>query len=68
MGLEVTLKELLAERGRSLYWLSQQTGLDYAVLLKVQKGGFQLLHKNTIEGVCKTLRCQPGDFLVFKTR
>ena len=64
--IEVRLKDLLEARGKSRYWLSQQTGIQYKTLMRIEGAE----HTNRIElrvldALCRALECQPGDLLVF---
>jgi putative transcriptional regulator len=64
--IEVRLKDLLEARGKSRYWLSQESGLQYKTLMRIESAE----HTNRIElrvlnEICRALQCQPGDLLVF---
>ena len=50
--------------GRSLYWLSQQTGIRWATLAAMANGKTQRLNVDDLEAICRTLECDPGDLLV----
>jgi putative transcriptional regulator len=63
--IEVRLKQLLEEQGRSRYWLAQETGIEYKTLSRIETAE----HSNRIElrvldEICRALDCQPGDVLV----
>jgi putative transcriptional regulator len=60
--IKIELETLLAER--SLYWLSQQTGIRWATLAAMQSGKAQRLNLEDIDLICNALECQPGDLLV----
>jgi putative transcriptional regulator len=60
--IDIELEKLL--EGRSLYWLSQQTGIRWATLAAMQNGKAQRVNLEDIESICKALECQPGDLLV----
>ena len=60
--IKIELEKLL--EGRSLYWLSQQTGIRWATLSKMQNGKAQRVNLEDIDLICEALECQPGDLLV----
>ena len=60
--IKIELEELL--NGRSLYWLSQQTGIRWATLAAMVNGKAQRLDLDALERICDALECQPGDLLV----
>ena len=60
--IKIQLEQLL--EGRSLYWLSQQTGIRWATLAAMVSGKAQRLDLDALERICDALECQPGDLLV----
>ena len=60
--IKIELEKLL--EGRSLYWLSQQTGIRWATLAAMVNGKAQRLDLDALESICEALECQPGDLLV----
>ena len=60
--IKIDLEKLL--EGRSLYWLSQQTGIRWATLAAMDNGKAQRLNLEDIALICDALECQPGDLLV----
>jgi len=60
--IKLELEKLL--EGRSLYWLSQETGIRWATLAAMANGKAQRLNLEDIEAICEALGCQPGDLLV----
>src|SRR5205085_1027416 len=64
--IQVRLKQMLEDRGRTRYWLAKESGIDYDTLARIE----QATHTNRIElrvldALCRALQCQPGDLLVF---
>ena len=59
--IRIELEKLL--EGRSLYWLSQETGIRWATLAAMANGKTQRLNVDDLEAICDALRCQPGDLL-----
>ena len=60
--IKIELEKLLD--GRSLYWLSQQTGIRWATLAAMANDKAQRLNLDDIEAICMALECKPGDLLV----
>ncbi len=59
--IKIELEKLLD--GRSLYWLSQQTGIRWATLAAMVNGKAQRLNLEDIDSICDALACTPGDLL-----
>jgi len=66
--IEIRLDELLENRGRSFYWLAKETGISHTTLWRLKKGKALGLNFETLEKVCYTLECQPGDVLSHTSR
>lgn len=60
--IKIDLEKLL--NGRTLYWLSQQTGIRWATLAAMANGKAQRLNIEDLELICTALECKPGDLLV----
>ena len=59
----VEIDQLLKERKRSFYWLAKETGVSHTTLWRLKKDKAQGITFNTLERICQTLKCQPGDVL-----
>ena len=66
--IRFNLTELLEERGRTLYWLSMQSGVRYATVWKLSRGEVGRLNLDALDRICEALDCQPGDLLVRETK
>jgi putative transcriptional regulator len=60
--IRIELEKLL--EGRSLYWLSQETGIRWATLAAMANGKAQRLNVDDLDAICDALRCEPGDLLM----
>ena len=60
--IKIELETLLD--GRSLYWLSQQTGIRWATLAAMANGKAQRLNLEDVDLICDAIECKPGDLLV----
>ena len=65
MGIVVNLDVILAKRKMSLTELSEKVGITMANLSILKKGKAKAIRFSTLELLCKTLDCQPGDILEF---
>ena len=61
--IRVKIDVLLKQRNRSFYWLAKETGVSHTTLWRLKKDKAQGITFNTLERICQTLKCQPGDVL-----
>lgn len=61
--VEIRVDDLLAEHGRSFYWLAKKTGISHTTLWRLKKGKALGINFATLEKICWGLNCQPGDVL-----
>ena len=61
--IRVQIDQLLKEQKRSFYWLAKETGVSHTTLWRLKKDKAQGITFNTLEKICQTLKCQPGDVL-----
>lgn len=63
--IEVRLKGLLEARGRSRYWLAQETGVQYKTLARIEQAeSSNRIELRVLDEICRALECQPGDLLI----
>jgi putative transcriptional regulator len=67
MKIEIKIGKLLKEKKRTFYWLSKKTGISHTTLWRLKKGKALGVNFGTLEKICETLECQPGDILTIKT-
>ena len=67
MAIRVDLDVMLARRKMSLNELSQQVGITPANLSILKTGKAKAVRFSTLDAICKTLCCQPGDILIYQT-
>ncbi len=58
-----TLDKLLAKEKHTFYWLAKETGVSHTTLWRLKKGKSLGINFETLEKICRALRCQPGDVL-----
>jgi putative transcriptional regulator len=68
MGIIVNLDVMLAKRKMSLTELSNKVGITMANLSILKKEKAKAIRFSTLEAICETLDCQPGDILEYKPK
>ena len=61
--IKIRVDQLLAEHGRTFYWLAKETGISHTTLWRLKKGKSLGINFETLEKMCQALKCQPGDVL-----
>ena len=64
--IRVDLDVMMARRKMSLTELSQKVGITMANLSILKNGHAKAVRMSTLDAICRALRCQPGDILVFE--
>jgi putative transcriptional regulator len=64
MPIAIKLDEVLDRRRMSLTELSEAVDITLANLSILKTGKARAIRFSTLEAICLTLRCQPGDILV----
>jgi len=60
--IKIELEKLLD--GKSLYWLSQQTGIRWGTIAAIAKGTIRRIDLESLNALCDALECTPGDLLI----
>ena len=66
MGIVVRLDRLMVEKKVKLGELAENVGITNANLSNLKTGKAKVIRFSTLEALCKTLRCQPGDILEYR--
>lgn len=66
MAIHIHLDDVLHDRRMSLTELSDRVGITLANLSILKTGKAKAMRFSTLEAICKTLDCQPGDILVYR--
>ena len=61
--IEIKVDHLLAEQGRTFYWLAKETGISHTTLWRLKKDKALGINFETLEKICLALKCVPGDVL-----
>lgn len=67
MSIIVKLDDMLYQRRMTLTELSEKIGITLANLSILKTGKARAIRFSTLEAICETLRCQPGDLLAFSS-
>jgi len=67
MAIIINLDVVLAQRKMSLTELSNKVGITMANLSILKNGKAKAIRFSTLENICGTLKCQPGEILEFRT-
>jgi putative transcriptional regulator len=65
MAIIINLDVMMAKRKMSLNELSQKVGLTNVNLSILKTGKAKGVRFDTLDAICKTLNCQPGDILEY---
>jgi putative transcriptional regulator len=66
MAIIINLDVMLARRKMSLTELADSVGITIGNLSILKTGKAKAIRFSTLEAICKTLACQPGDILEFQ--
>lgn len=66
MAIIVNLDVMLAKRKMRLNELSERTGISIQNLSVLKTGKARAVRFTTLNLICETLDCQPGDLLEFR--
>ncbi|PHG11446.1 transcriptional regulator [Bacillus toyonensis] len=66
MAIIINIDVMLAKRKMSVTELSERVGVTMANLSILKNGKAKAVRFSTLEAICKTLNCQPGDILEYK--
>ena len=65
MMIIVNLDVMLAKRKMSVTELSEKVGITMANISILKNGKAKAIRFSTLDAICKTLNCQPGDILEY---
>lgn len=68
MPIILRLDRVMADRKMSLNELAAQVGISHVNLSNLKTGKVRAIRFSTLEGICRTLGCQPGDILEYKEK
>lgn len=65
MAVVLRLDRVMADRKISLKELAQNVGITEANMSILKTGKAKAIRFSTLEKICSTLKCQPGDILEY---
>ena len=65
MAIILRLDRVMADRKMSLNELSEQVGVANVNLSKIKTGNVSAIRFSTLDAICHTLNCQPGDIIEY---
>lgn len=66
MSIIIELDVMLARRKMKLQDLAEHVGITISNLSILKNGKAKAVRLETLDAICKTLECQPGDLLRFE--
>ncbi len=66
MAIIINLDVMLAKRKMSVTHLAEKVGITLANISILKNGHAKAVRLSTLEAICRTLDCQPGDILEYK--
>ena len=61
--IKINLDKVLDKKGKSMYWLSKQTGISQYSISKIVKNKTSGIQFDTLEKICIALDCNISDVL-----
>ena len=65
MAVRILIDRLLVERGMSVGDFAAAIGITAANVAVLKNGRARAIRFSTLDAICRVLRCQPGDILVW---
>ena len=65
MAVRILIDRLLVERGMSVGDFAAAIGITPANVAVLKNGRARAIRFSTLDAICRILRCQPGDILVW---
>lgn len=65
MAIILRLDRVMADRKMSLNELAERVGISNVNLSNIKTGKISAIRFSTLNAICHTLKCQPGDILEF---
>lgn len=65
MAIIINVDVMLAKRKMSVTELSEKVGITMANLSILKNGKAKAIRLSTLDAICKSLDCQPGDILEY---
>lgn len=61
--IKIELKTVLADKGKTRYWLAKETGIHYKTIDSYYKNKIKRYEAESILKICLALDCEVGDII-----
>lgn len=65
MAIVIHLDKVMGDRGVNVSELARVVGITRANMSNLKSGKIKAIRFSTLEGICRYLKCQPGDIIKF---
>ena len=65
MAIRILIDRLLVERGMSVGEFAEAIGITPANVAVLKNGRARAIRFSTLDAICRVLKCQPGDILIW---
>lgn len=62
--MKVKLSDVLKNKGKSIYWLHNQTGISAATISRICNNKTTSIQFSVLDKICETLNCNVSDILI----
>jgi putative transcriptional regulator len=66
MSIIIRLDRVLADRKMQMNDLAEKVGISNVNMSNIKTGKIRAIRFSTLEAICKSLNCQPGDILEYE--
>jgi putative transcriptional regulator len=66
MSIIIRLDRVLADRKMQMNDLAEKVGISNVNMSNIKTGKIKAIRFSTLEAICKSLNCQPGDILEYE--
>jgi putative transcriptional regulator len=66
MAIIIRLDRVLADRKMQMNDLAEKVGISNVNMSNLKTGKVKAIRFSTLEAICKSLNCQPGDILEYQ--
>ncbi|HJX36494.1 MAG TPA: helix-turn-helix transcriptional regulator [Dehalococcoidales bacterium] len=66
MAIIIRLDRVLADRKMQMNDLAEKVGISNVNMSNLKTGKVKAIRFSTLEAICKSLNCQPGDILEYR--
>ena len=63
--IQLRVKKILADKGRTKYWLYKQMGMSYQNFNRMINNETKSIQYSNLEALCVILECKPGDLFEY---